>query len=207
MWRDLNLLLTSTLRSPFGELAHMSGKAPPTGPRALQNNAPVIPVPTQTSASSSRQQSSSSSREPPSGPSSSRIGTAPPTGPRSLSNGSNSTSGSHHASSSRGSSRSYVNGHTSANASEPNHFGLLNSPPQGPAAPKGNHATNAVSSLKSIKSVRLLILKYAPGSKWVWCSTSWSKRDCDFAIVQRVFSEGCTEKICVTTAPFGACYF
>ena len=87
-----SLSSSSTTSASFGST--MSGKAPPTGPRALLhslNGGPSKRHPPQSDLSSSPQPTPSSSSSPTSTSLINRIGAAPPTGPRSLLNGNNNT--------------------------------------------------------------------------------------------------------------------
>jgi hypothetical protein len=116
----LSLSSSSTTSASFG-LA-MSGKAPPTGPRALLNSLNGCPSkrhPPQSDLSSSPHPTSSSSSSPPT-PLINRIGAPPPTGPRSLLNGN--TQGR--------TSKPTLNGHTNTNPLT----GQSRQPPSGPSA-------------------------------------------------------------------------
>lgn len=114
-----SLSSSSTTSASFGST--MSGKAPPTGPRALLNSlngGPSKRHPPQSDLSSSSPHPSSSSPPSQTIPLINRIGAAPPTGPRSLLNGN--TQGR--------TAKSALNGHTNPLT------GQSRQPPSGPSA-------------------------------------------------------------------------
>jgi hypothetical protein len=114
-----SLSSSSTTSASFGSI--MSGKAPPTGPRALLNSLNGCPSkrhPPQSDLSSSPHPTSSSSSSPPT-PLINRIGAPPPTGPRSLLNGN--TQGR--------TAKPTSNGHTTSPLT-----GQSRQPPSGPSA-------------------------------------------------------------------------
>ena len=155
----------------------MSGKAPPTGPRALLNSLNGLPSkrqPPPNDLSSPSHPSSSSSSSPPSSssvPLINRIGAPPPTGPRSLLNGNTNAS-------SR-STKPALNGHTNPLT------GQLRQLPSGPSAMqqklplKGKQveikwSDQAIASTVSCPFPILFLLFYSPRLSTVSHCRTWS---------------------------------